>query len=867
LRQARIGRDWRQRDLAEQLGTTVVTVKRWERGYQQPSTYFRVKLCELFGQSAAELGLGEGEPPASMTEEKVSANGQDSLSPTEPEALWMVPYLRNPHFAGRDDLLNQLTQDLSLEQQGDAKITRRAILSQPQAIKGLGGIGKTQIAVEYAYRAREQGRYAHTFWLNAASQEAILASFQTLAEHLPNFAGKDEQDQRKFIAAVVRWIELCPQPWLLIIDNADELTLVQSCLPQQGQGSILLTTRATAVGWLANPIEVEQMGLGEGTQFLLQRTHRQSAADEECNEAANVVIALDGFPLALDQAGAYIEETGCSFGDYLQLYEQHRAILLARRGKQAAHYPNSVATTWSLSFEKIEQAHPAAAELLHLCAYLAPDHIPEELLIDGAAYWPAALQEAVVDPLRFNELLEVLLAFSLVKRLARERLLSLHRLVQVVQQERMKSQQRRRWAERVIRAVNALFPADPEEQVDTWPQCLRYLEQVQACDRLIQQYHLHLSEAADLLNRAGIYLRERASYSLAEPLFAQALVIAEQRQGSQSLQVAFSLNNLGVLYKEQGKYAEAEPLYLRALHIREQILGPHELELAYNLNSLGLLYYEQGRFEEAEPLYLRALHIRERALGPHHSWLASSLNNLGILYMDQGKYAEAEPLLQRALHIREQALGPHHFWFVSSLNNLSILYMDQGRFEEAEPLLQRALHIGEQILGPHHPEITYPLNNLGELYYKQGQYKQAESFLQRSLCIREQALGPEHPAIAYPLNMLANLARDQGRYQQADALYQRALLLRQQSLDHGHPDIAETLHDLALLRERQQRLTEALSLYQQVLSMREQALMSHHPKTTETHERLCAVLQALGRTEEAVIIGTSSDLRVNSGLS
>lgn len=862
LRQARIGRNWRQRDLAEQLDTTTVTIKRWERGYQQPSSYFRVKLCVLFGKNAEELGLDEGDPSAFMTEEKVLESEQISRSPTEPDAMWMMPYLRNPHFSGRDDLLDHLAQEFSLEQPGDARTTRRAILSQAQAVKGLGGIGKTQIAVEYAYRAREQDRYTHTFWINAASQEAIIASFQTLAEHLPNFAGKDEQDQRKLIAAVLRWMEQCPQPWLLIVDNADELTLVQSCLPQQGQGSILLTTRATAVGWLAHPIEVEQMGLREGTQFLLRRTHRQSASDEECDEATNVVIALDGFPLALDQAGAYIEETGCSFGDYLQIYEQHRATLLARRGKQATNYPNSVATTWSLSFEKVEQAHPAAAELLRLCAYLAPDHIPEELLINGAAYWPAALQEAVVDPLRFNELLEALLSFSLVKRLAQERLLSLHRLVQVVQRDRMVPQQQRRWAERVVRAVNALFPADPEEQVDTWPQCLRYLEQVQACDGLIQQHHLQLPEAADLLDRAGVYLREHASYSLAEPLFQQALVIAEQRLGSQHLQVASSLNNLGVLYKEQGKYAEAEPLYLRALHIREQALGSHHLGLAYNLNSLGLLYYEQGKYAEAESLYLRALHIREQALNPHHSWLASSLNNLGILYMDQGRYAEAEPLLQRALHIREQALGSHHSWLVSSLNNLGILYMDQGRYAEAEPLYLRALHIGEQALGLHHPEITYPLNNLGELYYKQKQYQQAEPFLQRALRIREQALGSEHPAIATSLNLLANLFRDQGQYQQAEAHYQRALLLRQQSLTQEHPDIAETLYDLAQLRERQQQLTEALSLYQQALSIREQALVSHHPKTTETRQRLCAVLQALSRTEErANRVGGASEGR------
>lgn len=183
-------------------------------------------------------------------------------------------------------------------------MTRRAVLSQPQAIKGLGGIGKTQIAVEYAYRAWEQGRYTQTFWINAASQEAIIASFQMLATQLPNFSARDEKDQHKLIAAILRWLQECPVPWLLIFDNADEFALIQQYIPQQGQGSILLTTRATAVAYFANSIDVEPMGLMEGTQFLLHRTQRQHAPDEECNEGSNVVIALDGFPLALDQAGA-----------------------------------------------------------------------------------------------------------------------------------------------------------------------------------------------------------------------------------------------------------------------------------------------------------------------------------------------------------------------------------------------------------------------------------------------------------------------------------------------------------------------------------------------------------------------------------
>jgi tetratricopeptide (TPR) repeat protein/transcriptional regulator with XRE-family HTH domain len=840
--------NWSQKEVADFLGTTQHNVSRWESGLTMPGPYFRAKLCELFGKSPQELGL--------FGEQERDEQQPDPLPETPPLVqeqhlpLWHVPYTRNPHFTGRDDLLDQLAQHLSPEGSGASTTARRAALTQPHAIKGLGGIGKTQIAVEYAYRTREQGRYTHTFWVNAASEEAIMTSLVTLAELLPTFPAKDEKDQRKLVAAIKRWLEQCQQRWLLIFDNADDISLVQEYFPQQGNGSILLTTRANAVGALAVSIEVVQMGLLEGTQFLLHRTQRLHAGDEESNEATNVVIALDGFPLALDQAGAYIEETGCSFGDYLQLYQDHRKALLARRGTQVSHYPDSVATTWALSFQKVEHANPAAAELLRLCAFLAPDRIPEELLKDGAPHWPPLLQQAAADLFALNQMIKELLTFSLVKRLADDHLLSIHRLVQAVQVDTMEPEEQRQWAERVVYAVNTVFPRDPKNEVATWPQCLRYLEQAQVCDILIQQHMLLLPEVADLLDRTGIYLREHDSYTIAEPLFQRALHIREQQLGPEHPHVAISLNELAILYGQQGKYKEAEPLFQRALHIREQQLGPEHLQVATSLNSLAILYKDQGKYAEAEPLFQRAIAINERQSGPEHSQIAYPLQGLAELYRVQGKYREAEPLFQQALRIREQQLGPEHPLVAFPLNNLAILYAQQGKYAEAEPLFQQALRIREQQLGPEHPLIISPLNNLAELYHEQGKYREAEPLFQHVLEIEEHQLGTEHPHVAHSLTGLADLYREQGKYVEAEPLYQRALSIREQTLEPHHPYTAETLHSFAALREAQGNLQEAISLYRRALVIREHALGPQHPKASETRERIRAVLEEAQRDVE-----------------
>jgi tetratricopeptide (TPR) repeat protein/nucleoside phosphorylase len=772
-------------------------------------------------------------------------------SPVAPAAVWNVPYRRNPYFTGRDELLDRLAQQLSLEPQDDRTTTRRAALTQPQAIQGLGGIGKTQIAVEYAYRSRELNRYTHIFWVNAASEEALLTDFVQLAELLPAFPATGETDQRKLVEAIKRWLEQCQERWLLIFDNADEVALVRAYLPRRGLGSIVLTTRAHAVGSLATPIEVDTMGWLEGTQLLLRRAQRfEHASEEEVNQAGNIVVALDHFPLALDQAGAYLEETQCSFADYLALYQTHRQALLAQRGTLSTDYPHSVATTWSLSFQKVQQKSPAAAELLELCSFLAPDRIPEELLRDGAAYWPAALQQAVADPLRFQQLIADLLKFSLVKRLVEEHALSIHRLVQAVQLDTMELAMQRHWAERVVQAVSEVFPGNPKE-ITRWQRCLRYLDQAQACSTLIKQHKLPLIEGVDLLNRTGFYVHEHALYSIAEPLYQQALTICKQQSGTTHPNTATVLNNLALLYQEQGKYAKAEPLLKRALLIREQQLGASHPETALSLNNLGTLYRNQGKYAKAEPLLERALLIREQQLGASHPETALSLNTLAGLYCRQGKYSEAEPLLERALAIYEQQLGATHPEISTALNNLAGLYYDQARYSEAEPLLERALLIREQQLGASHPETATSLNDLALLYQEQGKYSEAEPLLERALAIYEQQLGATHPSASAVLNNLALLYQEQGKHAKAEPLLERALLIREQQLGTAHPETALSLNNLALCYRNQGKYAEAKPLYRRALMICERVLDQEHHTTCTVRKNYASLLQIMGRDVDA----------------
>jgi len=740
--------------------------------------------------------------------------------------LWNIPYQRNLFFTGREDVLKRLHDALTT---GEA-----TALTQPQAISGLGGIGKTQTAIEYAYRYRSN--YQAILWVKADSPETLVSDFVTIAD-LMKLAEKQEQDQNRIVAGVKRWLE-ANTGWLLIFDNADDLTMVNSFIPSLIKGHILLTTRAQAVGSIAHCIEIEKMEMEEGALFLLRRariiakdTPPSDILEVDWVKAKAISKAVDCLPLALDQAGAYIEETACGLSGYLNIYQSQRSNLLNRRGRLVYDHPEPVATTWSLSFEKIEQVNSAAAELLRLCSFLYPDDIPEEIITIGAADLGPVLQLAAMNPFELDTSIEELRKFSLLRRDPDAKTLTVHRLVQAVLKDQMDEKSHRQWAERTVRA---LYQAFPPVEYTTWQSCQKYLPHVQVCATLIKEWDIQISEAAQLLIQAGKYLHERAQYVEAEPLIVQSLSIQESMLGPEHLDVATNLNILAVLYHNQGKHAEAELLYKRALAIREQILGPEHPDVATCFHNLALLYDYQGKYTLAEPLLLTALAIRKKTLGLEHCDVASSLNGLAELYRDQGKYPQAELLYQQALIIFEKTLGPEHPNVAKCLTNLALLYDYQGKYIQAEPLYQQALDISEKMLGLEHPSFASTLNALALLYHHQGKYPQAELLYQQALAIREQSLGPEHRDVAQSLNNIATLYYTQGKYAQAEQLCQRALIIREKVLGLDHPDVATSLNTLAKLYHKQGRYSQAEQLYQRALTIRENTLGSEHPRISPT---------------------------------
>jgi nucleoside phosphorylase len=375
-----------------------------------------------------------------VTKETMSLHDISPVSEQIDQSLWTVPFPHHPFFTGQESVLAQLAQLLRTDQS--------AALTQPQAITGLGGIGKTLIAVEYAWQHRQD--YQYILWSRADTHEALASGYVALAGYL-DLPEKHERDQTITIQAVKRWLGK-QNGWLLILDGVENLALLEDFLPAERLGHLLLTTRMQATGILARPLEVEAMLPDVGATLLLRRARLiatnawlDAASLADATAARAISKALGGLPLALDQAGAYLEETHCGLVAYQNLLHSQPSLLLKRRGSSGYDYPAAVTTTWSLSFAKVELQNPAAAEILRCCAFLHPDAIPEELFTKGAAHLGTELRKMGRDPLAFDEAVHTLLSYSLIRRDASMATLSIHRLVQVVLRNTLPIKDRKRW--------------------------------------------------------------------------------------------------------------------------------------------------------------------------------------------------------------------------------------------------------------------------------------------------------------------------------------------------------------------------------------------------------------------------------------
>lgn len=748
--------------------------------------------------------------------------GKSVLLPmtSEPEAsCWNIPFRRNPLFIGRTEVCAHLTEILAD--------------GWPAAVCGMGGLGKTQLAVEFAYRQRSA--YRHVLWMQAASYESLVASALELGGHL-GFAPTSGENQNLWLGLVKRWLE-AHSGWLLILDNAADLTLLEMVLPPGGGGDILITTRERSAGHLAQNVVLERLSDEEALQLLLRRAGLSALAnltEDEQGAAKKIVQIMEGLPLAIDQAGAYLEETGCSLTRYLELCREHLADLLKRRGRHHITHPESVAMTFSLAFTQVCRVDPLAADLLRLCASLATSAIPIRLFGSLPAGDERPLPAFFGQALLFEEAVATLRRFSLLERQMDREELELHAVVQVVLCDEMEEAELRHWMSYGLLALSWQLIDQKGRLTNVYdPDLLRHIFHLVWAT---EQWKPQPLEIVPLCYVSGSLLKEFASYDLAATILERGLVVCERELGELHPFTVQVLDRLGTVYKHWGEYERSREVYERAIWTSEQVFGRRSVETAEIQTSLAGLYRDLQDVERAAPLYKEALAVYNERQHDRSGdieeeiLLLTILNNVASFYVGQGQEDEAEPLLHAALKIMLSFHPEIDLYQAMIWNSLGCVYQGQDRVAEALEAYQKALEAEEKWGGKDSRGAALTLMNLASFYEELQKMAEAEECYLRSLAIYERHFDRPHLNLATATKRLASFYFHQERLGEAEPFFRKAYEISKAVLGAKHPETLQLLGSLAYLLRNLGRLEEAERLYKLGLILSEQVWSLGHEK-------------------------------------
>ncbi|MCA2650374.1 MULTISPECIES: tetratricopeptide repeat protein [unclassified Microcystis] len=771
------------------------------------------KIEQNFNAAYGVAGVVQGDqiinPPQTPQAEK-PAESPNNLNRARTGAV---------NFVGREDAMTQLHHQL--QQQERIAITA--------VVTGMAGVGKTELALQYALHHKEKSTYAGGIcWIGVQGETVGVQLLEFAKSQLGLFPPEDLNLRGQLDYCWARWQP--PGDVLLILDDVHQYAEIQDYLPPQEQRfKVLITTRQH---WLAASFEQLRLPvLSESAALaLLESLIGASRLQAELELGKGLCALLGYLPLGLELVGRFLKRRSnwtlarmqqqlIDKGLQLSALQNPSPDMTAQRGIEAA---------FEVSWEELNQPARDLGCFLSLFA-LAP--IPWRLVIERCL---SAEDEEELEDIREDELLNL----HLLQAVEGE-VYQFHPLVRQFFQAKLALREdgdelKRSFCRGMVEEAKTIPDTPTKEQVEAVALSIPHIaESATELEQWLEDEDLIPSFAG-----LGLFYEGQGLYEEAEPWFKQCLAVTRRRLGEEHPDVATSLNNLAALYNSQGRYKEAEPLHLKALDLRKRLLGDNDPLVATSLNNLAALYRSQGRYKEAEALFLQALDLRKRLLGDNDPHVATSLNNLAGLYKSQGRYTEAEPLYLEALDLRKRLLGDNDPLVAQSLNNLASLYESQGRYTEAEPLYLEALDLYKRLFRDNHPLVATSLNNLAQLYKYQGRYTEAEPLYLEALDLYKRLFRDNHPLVATSLNNLAELYYFQGRYTEAEPLLLEALDLRKRLLRDNHPDLATSLNNLARLYNSQGKYEEAEPLYLQALAIAEQALGENHSTTVRIRENL-----------------------------
>ncbi|KAN0082005.1 hypothetical protein V8E54_003303 [Elaphomyces granulatus] len=746
---------------------------------------------------------------------------QSRKSQASQNGCWMVPFKRNPRFLGRHNEIVELEQ----------KVLSNNDKVRKMAITGLGGVGKTQIALEVAYRVRDRKPECSIFWIPSTSIEMIEQAYMSIGKHL-ELQGVAPAEMKMRVKAHLNSEKA--GPWLLIVDNVDDRNIwltsdggspaLDTYLPQSKYGFVLFTTRNRQLATrLVGPdvIKIYQMDDKMATDLLRASLIDRNLVNDH-QITTQLLHQLSNLPLAITQAASYINETEISVATYLSLLQSQENVmieLLSQDFEDEWRYlgiNNSVAITWLISFNQIQRSNPLAADYLLFMSCIDPRDIPLSLLPPGSSQ------------IKQQNALGLLKAYSFITGQADGQTVSLHRLVHVATRNWLRNGGKlEQWTVNTGKRLRGIFPSyEPENRIlwrEYLPHALFILQS--------NEFKNNKEDGEDLVQRVAQCLYSDGRYNQAGALFEEVLEKKARRLKIDDEEMLGTMTWMASTYREQGRWTEAEKLFVQVMETSEAVLGPEHPDTLTTMNNLALTYQSQGRWTEAEKLFVQVIDTRKTALGPQHPDTLTTMDNLARIYLTQRRLVEAEKLFVQVMETRKTVLGPEHPNTLTTLNNLAVTYRRQGRWTEAEKLNVQVMETWKTVLGPEHPDTLTCMKRLAGTYRQQGRWTEAERMLMQVMETRKTLLGPEHPDTLTCMNSLASTYQQQGRWTEAEKMLMQVIETRKTVIGPEHPYTLRSMWGLSCTLKELNRRDEALSMLQACVQLQSKRLGPSHPDT------------------------------------
>lgn len=715
----------------------------------------------------------------------------------KPDEFCHIPASQISYFVGREELLGEIDLSLlpAMKEPYDRQIT---------VLHGMGGQGKTQLALEYCRRAKAHGNFLTIIWIDSTSPNTVRNDFEHVAERLAGKKNSFPNSEAK-ISFVKAELEHWSKPWLLVFDSLDQpgaFQNIQDYFPGGSKGALLFTSRHTDLGRLGTTIPVTAMSEIEGLDLLLHQCNLNKT-DEIAREGTAIVRELSYLPLAIDQAGSYIRSRRLALQNFPEHYKNRKAFVLQhtpqlweyqkKLGQEEHASSLSVFTTWELSYDQVGYDGEQRTQLGHiltLSAFFDNTNVSEDLYQNIIACntnlpsWTDGMTtNGRWDRYKFQDMTADLLANSLIQSISFEGetlSFTLHPLVRDWIRLRLNQLEQKQYTIEAITTLAAIIEMSSRLNSPVFLKSVDIIPHINASmenDKMFLNGDVQLGQG--FLTNAGLLFAScynlQGHYRNAETLFQRTVESQTKELGAQHPEISRTLMNLANVYRNLGEFSKAEALYKRVLATRQNLLGPGHLDTLRPMEGLAAIKASQGDYTEAEKILTEVLAGRENQLGPDDPESLSIVERLADVCRHQGLLNIAEELYERTLRTRTKALGPEHPDTLRSAEGLAIVFRTQSRYQEAIDIYEGILKHRKTIFGPGHPSSLQTGMNIAIASAYQGSYDTAEQLTKSALEGYENRLGHHHPSTQRAVDQLRkihDLAVDHRHQRKPDQLMQ-----------------------------------------------------------------------------------------------